>query len=205
LSGWRQNPAGRRGVWAWALAVTLLCGCAAQTPPHARVGPLAPAAMRVEPWQFEGQPGQKLLTEHYVIHSTITDQQIVGGVAQVLEGALTQYQQLAPEVPLTQKRLECFLFANRQQWAKFTAKHTGDDAAVYLQINRGGYTVGDWFVAYFLGDIGTYSVAAHEGFHQYLGRHLQQRIPPFLEEGLACMFEDVTWEGYLPRWDLTIN
>jgi len=204
LSGWLQNLYNGRSVWAWALVFTLLCGCAANTP-HARVGPTAPAPMRVEPWEFEGQSGQTLITEHYVIHSTITDQQIVGGVAQVLEGALTQYQQLAPEVPPIDKLLECFLFANRQQWARFTAKHTGEDSAVYLQINRGGYTVGDWFVAYFLGDIGTYSVAAHEGFHQYLGRHLQQRIPPFLEEGLACMFEDVTWDGNLPRWDLTVN
>ena len=194
-----------RGVWAWALAAALLGGCAANTPPHARTGPLAPAPMTVEPWQFEGQAGQKLITAHYIIHSTITDQQIVGGVAQVLEGALAQYRQLAPDVPPDDKPLECFLFANRQQWARFTSRNTGEDAMVYLQINRGGYTVGDWFVAYFLGDVGTYSVAAHEGFHQYLGRHLQQRIPPFLEEGLACMFEDVTWDGNLPRWDLTVN
>lgn len=122
-----------------------------------------------------------------------------------MEGAFGQYRQLAPEVPVTDRPMECFLFANRQQWAQFTRQRTGNDAAVYLQINRGGYTVRDWYVAYFLGDIGTYSVAAHEGFHQYLGRHLKQRIPPFLEEGLACTFEDVTWDGKLPRWDLTVN
>jgi hypothetical protein len=205
LRRWVQNLVGGRGVWAFALVAALLGGCAAGTQPHARVGPAAAARISLEPWEFEGQAGQKLITEHYVIHSTINDQQIVAGVAQVLEGALTQYRQLAPDVPLTQRPLECFLFANRQQWVRFTVEHTGEDATVYLQINRGGYTVGDWFVAYFLGDIGTYSVAAHEGFHQYLGRHLQQRIPPFLEEGLACMFEDVTWDGNLPRWDLTVN
>jgi hypothetical protein len=30
-------------------------------------------------------------------------------------------------------------------------------------------------------------------------------MPPFLEEGLACLFEQVQWEGDLPRWDLSAN
>jgi len=159
----------------------------------------------MEFWEQDGQAGRMVTTPHYVIRSTIEDEQILAGVAQVMEGAFGQYRQLAPEVPVTDQPMECFLFANRPQWAAFTKDHTGVDASTYLQINRGGYTVRDWYVAYFLGDIATYSVAAHEGFHQYLGRHLKQRIPPFLEEGLACMFEDVTWDGKLPRWDLTVN
>ncbi|HEX4795231.1 MAG TPA: hypothetical protein VH370_15655 [Humisphaera sp.] len=156
-------------------------------------------------WEHEGQPGRRVTTPHYVICSTIPDDQILAAVAQVMEGAFGQYRLLAPEVPMTDRPMECYLFANRTEWAAFTKDHTGEDAAVYLQINRGGYTIRDWYVAYYLGDIGTYSVAAHEGFHQYLGRHLKQRIPPFLEEGLACTFEDVTWEGKLPRWDQSIN
>jgi len=50
-------------------------------------------------------------------------------------------------------------------------------------------------VAYFIGDVGTHSVAAHEGWHQYVARHFVSRLPPFLEEGLACMFEEVRWGG----------
>ena len=61
---------------------------------------------------------------------------------------------------------------SRHQWATFTRGKTGADAAIYLQINRGGYTVGDWYVAYFIGDVGTLSVAAHEGWHRV-------RRPPF--------------------------
>ena len=106
--------------------------------------------------------------------------------------------------------MDCYLFQTRSQWANFTESHTGADAPIYLQINRGGYTVRDWYVAYFIGDVGTYSVAAHEGFHQFIARHFKTRPPPFLEEGLACMFEQVKWEivqgvGRLPRWDLDNN
>jgi hypothetical protein len=106
--------------------------------------------------------------------------------------------------------MACYLFQTREQWAAFTRTRTGADAAIYLQINRGGYTVRDWYVAYFIGDLGTYSVAAHEGFHQYVARHFRSRLPPFLEEGLACMFEEVHWESagrgnWLPRWNFAAN
>jgi len=48
-------------------------------------------------------------------------------------------------------------------------------------------------------------VAAHEGWHQFVNRHFKGRLPPFLEEGIACMFEHVEWDGDLPRWNLSIN
>ena len=101
--------------------------------------------------------------------------------------------------------MECYLFQYRNEWAKFTERHTGADAPIYLQINRGGYTFGDKYVAFFIGDLQTYSVAAHEGWHQYVARHFKHRPPPFLEEGLACLFEQVKWDRDLPRWDLTTN
>ena len=70
-----------------------------------------------------------------------------------------------------------------------TARHTGMDAAIYLQITRGGYTIGDWFVSYYVGENATYSVASHEGWHQYVARNFRGRLPPFLEEGTASSDE----------------
>ena len=149
--------------------------------------------------------GRKLITPHYVIHTTIESDEIVGKLGQLMEGGLEEYRRMAPAVPLTDQPLACYLFETRRQWAQFTQSRTGADAPIYLRINRGGYTAGDWYVAYFIGDIGTYSVAAHEGFHQFVARHFKSRPPPFLEEGMACTFEDVKWEGGLPRWDLSVN
>jgi hypothetical protein len=48
-------------------------------------------------------------------------------------------------------------------------------------------------------------VAAHEGWHQFVARNFKTRPPPFLEEGLACMFENIEWEQRLPRWDVSVN
>ena len=175
-------------------------------------GPPEPARVRVERWSFEGQSARKVVTPHYVIYTTVDDSEILGSIGQLMEGALSQYRRLAPAVPLTDRPMECYLFQSRNQWASFTKGQTGADAAIYLQINRGGYTVGDWYVAYFIGDVGTLSVAAHEGFHQYVARHFESRLPPFLEEGLACMFEEVQWGqgrsaggGSLPRWNFARN
>ena len=195
-----------------ALLLLLLCagGCASRNTGIS--GPSEPGRVRFEKWSFEGKPATKVVTPHYLIYTTVEDPEIVASVGQLMEGALSQYRRLVPSVPVTDRPMECFLFQSRHQWAAFTKGKTGADAAIYLQINRGGYTVGDWYVAYFIGDVGTLSVAAHEGFHQYVARHFESRLPPFLEEGLACMFEEVRWGegrrasgGPLPRWNFARN
>ena len=193
-----------RGLLVWALL--LLGGCAHFATPAPRNGPPAPATVRVEPWSYGGEPARRVITQHYVVYATVVNNDdFLESMGQLMEGALTEYRRLAPQVCETDHPMECYLFATRPQWAQFTKDKTGPDSAIYLQINRGGYTVRDWYVAYFLGDVGTFCVAAHEGFHQFAARHFRTRIPPFMEEGIACLFEDVSWDGRLPRWDLSVN
>jgi hypothetical protein len=194
------------------LALLLLSAGGCASTGSELTGPPEPARIRVEPWSYEGKPAKRIVTPHYVIYTTVNDAEIVASIGQLMEGALSQYRRLAPAVAPSDKPMECFLFQSRHQWAAFTKGKTGADAAIYLQINRGGYTVGDWYVAYFIGDVGTLSVAAHEGWHQYVARNFESRLPPFLEEGLACMFEEVYWgegrrarSGPLPRWNFARN
>jgi hypothetical protein len=180
-------------------------GCSA---PAQRATPTLPgnAAIREEPWAFDGRQGRNIVTEHYVIHTTIADRELLQSLATVMEGALLQYRQFTPDLRLSSRPMECYVFAQRNEWATFTREKTGADAAVYLQINRGGYTVRDWYVAYLISEIGTYAVAAHEGWHQYVARHFKSRLPPFLEEGIATMFETIAWDAaQRPRWNLGIN
>jgi len=191
----------------------LLVGCTAPSHPpttdHATIA--TPVVARVTGETMEGIPGARVELPHYVIHSTIPDPEALQKIGQVLEGARQAYRSLAPQVPSSTYPMECYFFETRPQWAAYTKAHTGDDAAIYLRVNRGGYTINDKFVAYWIGQIGTYSVAAHEGFHQYVARHLKGRLPPFLEEGLACMFEQVEWveQGKnmqpLPSFDVRKN
>ena len=188
-----------------SLALLATVGCAGGLGRSTLQGPTRPAPVRVEQWYFRTKPARTLVTPHYRIHTTITDNELALGLAQLMEGAYAQYRTLAPDVPESREPMDCYLFASRDEWAAFTRVSTGADSAIYLQINRGGYTVKDWYVAYFIGDVGTYSVAAHEGWHQYVARHFKTRVPPFLEEGLACLFEEVRWQRGLPRWDLAGN
>ena len=180
-----------------------LVGCAA---PSQRTRSAPAAQFRSEPWSFDGHTGRAILTDHYAIYSTIQDPRVQQKIAAVMEGALVQYQQFTPGLRLSSKPMECYIFAQRSEWASFTRERTGEDAAVYLQINRGGYTIRDWYVAYLISEIGTYAVAAHEGWHQYVARNFKSRLPPFLEEGIATMFETIVWDANdRPRWNLKVN
>lgn len=185
-----------------SVAVALLAaGCTAPFDPVASTN----RYIAFDRWSQDGFDGVNVKTDHYLIHSTIENRDTLETVARVMEGALRQYQQFAPGVRMSARPLECFIFARRGEWAEFTREHTGTDATIYLQINRGGYTVRDWYVAYFIGDVGTYAVAAHEGWHQYVARNFKSRLPPFLEEGIATMFETIDWSGSQPRWRLGSN
>jgi hypothetical protein len=177
----------------------LLAGCASQKPPTAS------RIVRIDPWIYHDQPGSTVITQHYVIYTTISDTAFIDLFSRLMEGALDQYTQMVPDVEPSSRPMECYVFATREQWAAFTKEKTGSDSSVYLHIARGGYTVRDWYVAFNIGQNGTLSVAAHEGFHQFAARHFKTRIPPFLEEGLACMFENVRWDGDQPIWQLGDN
>jgi hypothetical protein len=188
-----------------ALLIPLLsvAGCSHQQ--NSYQGSASPALVEFQKLSIDGSEGCRVTCPHYRIYSTVPDSQLLHRLANLLEGAREEYRSLAPDVLPTDHPMDCYLFESRSEWAAFTKAHTGEDAPIYLRVNRGGYTVGDWFVAYWIGDTATFSVTAHEGWHQYVARHLKGRLPPFLEEGVACLFEQVEWDGDLPRWDLTVN
>jgi hypothetical protein len=185
------------------LLITLnVCGCAHQAPPTLS-GPSA--ILEIKPCAISGDAGSAIVTRHYVIFTTIDNPVRFEPIARVMEGANAEYRSVVGRAPPDQRSLVCYLFATREQWADFTRSQTGDDASIYLHITRGGYTVGDRYVAYDIGLIQTLSVAAHEGFHQFCARHCKTRLPPTLEEGLACTFETVEWRNGFPMWDTESN
>ena len=187
------------------ICLLLLIGCSSNSAGK-WTGPSSPAQVTSETWSYNQKPGKILRTQHYLIHTTISDPEVLKRLPQMLEGAYLQYQSFVTAPMRGSGPMRCYIFAKRSEWADFTRQHTGSDANIYLQITRGGYCIGDWFVSYYVGDTATFSVTAHEGWHQYVSRHFKGRLPPFLEEGTACMFESVKFaSGDLPRWDLSMN
>ncbi len=186
-------------------AALALAGCSGSNNLGQWAGPAAPITSDVGTWAYDDQPAKMLISAHYQIHTTIEDDETIQQLPQLMEGALTRYHEFTPGLPLTGRPMDCYIFRTRTEWNDFTQRRTGQDSAIYMQIRSGGYTVNDLFVSYYIGRASTYSVAAHEGWHQYCGRHFKGRLPPFLEEGISCMFESITWQGKLPRWNLSIN
>ena len=191
-----------------ALAVSFslsTAGCSAAQESPSWQGPQAVTPAKATDWTFGQEKGKVLETRHYRIHTTIKDEEVLELLPQVMEGALTLYQSIAPDVKVSDRPMDCYIFRWRSEWDEYTQRYTGADAKIYLQIRSGGYSVGDRYVAYYIGRLGTYSVAAHEGWHQYAGRHFKGRLPPFFEEGLSCMFETISWKERLPRWNISVN
>jgi len=168
-------------------------------------GPSQLVQVTSQPWHENGYDGLVLSTPHYQIYTTISRDDAWQTLAQTLEGAYVEYQKIVPGVKPSDKPMPCYVFGNYQQWRRFTIGRTGADSKVYLQVMNGGYAFEDMFVAYYMNDAATRSVAAHEGWHQFVSRNFKGRIPPFLEEGIATMFEDLEFEGDLPRWNLSVN
>jgi hypothetical protein len=102
-------------------------------------------------------PQVKILrTRHYKIYTTIMDRpDLLDRLAQLMEGANGTYRTVAGNVPETNYPMQCYIFADRVEFERFTRLHAGPDADVYLKIARGGYTIHDWYVAYYIGDIST--------------------------------------------------
>src|SRR5215210_7326756 len=115
------------------------------------------SVVAVEPWSYPRSTARVVRSRHYAIHTTIADDDFLEKLSELMESALAQYQQFTPGVKVSFAPMDCYVFQWRTEWADFTADKTGDDAALYLQINRGGYTVRDWFVAYYISDVGTYA------------------------------------------------
>ena len=201
-----------RGPWRPIVAALLavVAGCAAAPVRPELTGPVDPVTPTYQPWSYDGHPGVLMHTAHYDIYTTATDPAVRQRLPIVMEGALGEYHRVAPGVPLGGPPMKCFVFGSREQWVDFTRRNTGPEAYWYLKINRGGYTIPDLYVAYNVGEAETLSVAAHEGWHLFAFQHFKGRLPPFLDEGIATMFEDLRWVpadggGDLPRWNLLVN
>lgn len=199
----------RNAKWKLGLAGILLgllaaAGCATR-PGGDWAGPQVLSTSSVDGWQYKGETGWKLGTPHYTIYTTIQMDDVRSMLPQLMEGAYAQYLQLVPGVPLSSKPMDCYIFYERREFNDYTKDSTGKDSQIYLQIRRGGYSLGDRYVSYYIGVNGTASVAAHEGWHQFVARNFIGRLPPFLEEGIATTFEGVEFKDNLPRWNVAIN
>lgn len=148
-----------------------------------------PALESVEGWKNEYGPGLMLTTAHYKILTTLMEPLMLSQVPGFVESAYRGYNKQLPEPIETSSKLTLYIFANRQQWEDFTRNFAGSQAPMYLKIKSGAYFLKGACVTYNIGRERTFSAIGHEGWHQFNKRHFEYRLPSWLDEGIAMLFE----------------
>jgi len=111
-----------------------------------------------------------------------------------IESAYWGYNDQLPQPIETVAKFRIYLFADRDQWERFTRSFAGEQASVFCKIKTGAYYLN-----------GALSAIGHEGWHQFNSRHFTFRLPSWLDEGVAMLFETSRYEDGVFYFDPTRN
>ena len=150
-----------------------------------------PTTVAREPWAFGETLGLVLLTDHFRLNTTIAEGPALRDLPILMEGALRHYTSALGPLPAPGQPMRSSIFAKRSEWALYTRRKMPREAETYLAIGRGGYTTEGESVLYDIGRDDTFTIAVHEGWHQYTQTAFRDRLPVWLEEGIACWMEGV--------------
>jgi len=164
-----------------------------------------PALLSIEPWNNKFGPGLKLTTEHYEIYSTAQQPLILRLVPGFVESAYRGYNDQLAQPIETANKSTIYLFADRGQWEDFTYEFAGEQAPLFCKIQTGAYYLNGVCVVYDIGAKRTLAALGHEGWHQFNSRHFTYRLPSWLDEGVAMLFETSVYEQGLFRFDPAAN
>lgn len=153
-----------------------------------------PAVVNVEKWACEYGEGLLIETQHYKVYTTLSEPLMLKQVPAFIEAAWREYQKQLPEPIEGKDKFVIYLFKDRGQWEEFSKQFTGEQWPAYQKIKKGAYYLNGACVAYNIGRSQTFSVIGHEGWHQFCHRHFKYRLPSWLDEGIAQLFETSEFE-----------
>jgi len=221
----RTSPAARRPILLVALLLLLVPACSGErsdrTIPtsaaspsqsdHYTVGALglaAPAetvsrtdtpAVRLDPWSFASYPGWLISTPSYRIHTTIEHERVRDRLPRFMEAALQRYTTALADLPAPREPMDAFIFHDRRQWTAKARELLPDQQDMIDRLGRGGFATQGLSVLYYIDrggrDRDTFSITAHEGWHQYTQRTFRNSLPIWLEEGIATWMEGHQFRG----------
>ena len=203
-------PVGFNKVFTGLLALGMLAamgGCAASESAglgRNDVGDLSREPLTTTEWYFGQARGTQITTAHYHVYTTIQSPVYKHLMAKLLEACYARFTALNPATTIT-KPMDCYMFADRDAWELYTKLRAGSNAPVYLQISAGGYCQEGIFAGYDIGREQTLSVLSHEAWHQFSWYAFKNRLPSWLEEGLATQNEAIVWDGINPAFVPEMN
>jgi hypothetical protein len=188
-------------VLAVAVAVAVAVAMAGCDKPQTLPSRSTAAAVERSSWQTPFGAGTLYSTAHYHIYSTVTRPALMAIAPGFMEAAHDYYSKLTGLDALPHEdaanqdpRAPIYLVATRRQWANLTSQLVKQNLQVYLCIDAGGFCYRDTCVFWDVGGLETLRLAAHEGLHQYFGRH-NAHLPIWLEEGLCVCAEGFDLQG----------
>ncbi len=164
-----------------------------------------PALKSVEVWNNRYGQGLKLTTTHYEIFTTLLEPFVLRGIGGFIESAYRAYNSQLPESIEIKSKFTIYLFADRRQWEDFTKSFAGNQAEMFCKIKAGAYYHKGACVVYDIGLERTLSALGHEGWHQFNGKCFKFRLPSWLDEGVAMLFETHGSDGGLFYFEPTEN
>jgi hypothetical protein len=150
-----------------------------------------------EPWSYNSTEGRLVRTAHYRLFTTQADTVLNARIPAFLESALAAYRTQLTTQPLPEPdlKLDTYILRSRNDWALLTRQMTGDQADLFLRIQRGGFAFGGKALLFDIGSHDTVAIVAHEGWHQYTQRSFKRPLPVWLEEGIATYHEGHRFDG----------
>ena len=170
-----------------------------------------PSVKTVVPWylpdfiQDRSGAGLTITTRHYEIYTTLSDPLILRRVPVFLDSVFRNYTTMLGKTTEPDYKFQVYFFRSRSQWEDFTSYWTGPHAVHFLKIKSGGYYFNGACVAYNLTRKSSFSVLAHEGWHQFSNELFKFHLPAWLDEGLATNFEAFHWENGRVVFDTRYN
>lgn len=154
-----------------------------------------PAVWNATIWDNPYDDGLMIETQHYKIYTTLLEPLMLKQVPAFVEAVWKEYQSQLPIPVQGNDKFTLYLFKDRQQWNAFSKEFTGPQWPIYSKIKKGAYYLNGACVAYNIGRTRTFSVIGHEGWHQFCSRYLKYRLPSWLDEGIAQLFEASEFEN----------
>jgi hypothetical protein len=131
-------------------------------------------------------------TKHYTLHTDV-ERSFADDLATRLDAMYDEYDRRLSEFKndaTEETPFEVYVFNDRDDYTKFTKNRLANSGGVFMpHENR---------LAAFLegqGRDGLRRTLQHEAFHQFAYRSISHNLPPWLNEGLAQLFEEGIWTG----------
>ncbi len=166
-----------------------IVGCASPNP-----RPRSVTAAATE-WSEAGFQGHRLETDHFVLFSTVRDEEFESALPGFLEMTYARCAATIPTSGSLRAKLTTYVFGTRSEWDRFSRRHFPGRADIYSRIRSGGFTEGGMSVSFYVDRSAALATIAHEVWHQYVNAHVSGPIPAWLNEGLACRHESVRAVG----------